>query len=436
MGRMRLWNFFKSVSEKAPGDYDPGRSGRVGLFAIVALQHALLWSSLYVLGSETYLLIEHDIGGDVLVSAMMLFVAGGSSLVYLTLQNAAAMLFVQRSDVHVQPNKKRAMQWLALISIRLSVTAWLAACGLNVTSTFARQPYCSRIGNRTDSGGFINTSVACIVQRTDVGASSVCLYRLAAILLFILLHKITETFRARLFGIVEHPADIPPTLPCYAVPGRAKALDMSFNCRSLSSLSSHTLVASPSDSTAQLLPACPGKAVIGLGIVYGPPTRKQSAPSLLMPRPSLSSIRTHTTMATLPPRSPLLPLPAYFPNKYRRLSAIPQAIHSPRIHKLPKLDRSRSYKAVKMIPPSPILCARNLAAFNRSTESLSSVYSRSVSGEKRSSVPGVSLGEASRSYSSTTCTIVVRSPLGTMRMENDPDVAAVLEWDIKGLTIQ
>ena len=196
---------------------------------------------------------------------------------------------------------------------------------------------------------------------------------------------------------------------------------MSFKCRSSSSLSSRTLVPSQHNSLTNLLPSCPEKAVFGLGI-YAP---KQSTPSFLTPRPSLHSIRTHTMMSSLPPPSlPLPPLPAYFPEKYRQPSAIQKAIHAPRPQRPYQPSRSHSSRTVRMVPPSPALSCSNLAAFNRSTESLSSVYSRSISGEKHSPRPGA-LSESSRSFSSGSTATVVKSPLGAMRRAETPDTVVM-----------
>ena len=70
----------------------------------------------------------------------------------------------------------------------------------------------------------------------------------------------------------------------------------------------------------------------------------------------------------------------------------------------------------------------NLAAHNKSAESLSSVYSRSISGEKHSSQhtqgPGA-LRASSRSYSSSSTATVKKSHLGAMRLAEDPEVIIV-----------
>ena len=193
--------------------------------------------------------------------------------------------------------------------------------------------------------------------------------------------------------------------------------EMSFKCRSSTSLSSHTLVPS-FDSTSSLLASKPEK-VVGLGI-YAPNT---SPAAFLAPRPLLSSIRTHTTIGTIPPLSPLPPLPAYFPAKYRKGSAMHKAIYPPKRPQRP--ERSKSERTVRIVPPSPALSATNLEMHNNSAESLSSVYSRSTSGEKhspRAVQRPVQLTDGSRSYSSGSTVTIVKSPLGAMRLADRPDV--------------
>ncbi|KAK5134788.1 hypothetical protein LTR08_006163 [Meristemomyces frigidus] len=118
--------------------------------------------------------------------------------------------------------------------------------------------------------------------------------------------------------------------------------------------------------------------------------------------------------------SPLPPLPAYFPEKYRQMSAMHKAVHPPKTSRPYSLGRTQSARSLRMVPPSPALSTANLAAFNRSTESLSSVYSRSVSGEEKTPRPAA-LSESSRTLSSGSATTIVKSPLGAMRRAADPD---------------
>lgn len=194
--------------------------------------------------------------------------------------------------------------------------------------------------------------------------------------------------------------------------------EMSFKCRSSATLSSTTLVPAFDESTASLLPKQPEKAV-GLGIY----TSRSSMPTFLAPRPSLSSIRSHASIHLPPPTSPLPPLPAYFPDRYTMGSAMHKAIHP--LQRPQRPTRRPSEHTVRLVPPSPALSIANLAAFNKSAESLSSVYSRSVSGERynpRTLPRRGALAAGSRTTSSSSTVTVKRSPLGIMRLASDPEI--------------
>jgi hypothetical protein len=185
--------------------------------------------------------------------------------------------------------------------------------------------------------------------------------------------------------------------------------EWSFKCRSSRSLSCTTLVPTPQRSTSNLLPKCPEKAVLGLGI-HAP------RPSLLMPRPSLSSIRTHTTINSMPPSSPLPPLPAYFPQP-RRPSNLQNASYPPQPRPY-GLDRTHSGKTIRLVPPSLALSRTDLSR----SESPSSVYSRSISGDEDMPPPGA-LGDVGRAFSSNSVFTVVKSPLQTVQSMSDLDSA-------------
>lgn len=242
------------------------------------------------------------------------------------------------------------------------------------------------------------------------------LSRMVSLALFISTHKTEEPFRAHLFGVIKEQALLPLVLPYKASKQPVMFSEMSFKCRSSASLSSHTLVPS-CDSTTTLLPTKPEK-VVGLGI-YAPKVSR----TFLTPRPSLTTLRTHTNIGSAPPSSPLPPLPAYFPEKYRKGSTMHNAVYPPRRPQGP--ERSKSERTVRIVPTSPALSITNLAMHNNSVESLSSVYSRSISGEKRNTrevrrPAGVTDG--SRSYSSGSTATIVKSPLGAMRLADWPDV--------------
>jgi hypothetical protein len=65
---------------------------------------------------------------------------------------------------------------------------------------------------------------------------------------------------------------------------------------------------------------------------------------------------------------------------------------------------------------------------NNSMESLSSVYSSTITGEKRNTMeaarPG-GLADGSRSYSSGSTATIVKSPLGAMRLADRPDIVVM-----------
>lgn len=239
--------------------------------------------------------------------------------------------------------------------------------------------------------------------------------------LFILIHRTREPYRCHLFGVTAEQPVLPTTIP-YKFPidrpTNPTFSEMSFKCRSSTTLSSTTLVPAFADSTASLLPKRPEK-VVGLGIY----TSRPSMPSFLAPRPSLSSIRSHASIHLPPPTSPLPPLPAYFPDRYNSGRAMHKATHPPQQPPLP--SRRLSEHTVRLVPPSPALSTANLAAFNRSAESLSSVYSRSISGERyspRTTQRAGGLAPESRTVSSSSTVTVKRSPLGVMRLASDPDI--------------
>ncbi|OTA30484.1 hypothetical protein BTJ68_09377 [Hortaea werneckii EXF-2000] len=305
-------------------------------------------------------------------------------------------------------------QWLAKLSLRVGVTLWMAACGLNIVFTIARQPHCIPENGATRSS-LIHAGRLCVVQRTGVGASLLAM--LAAGALFALLQKTLEPFRANLFGIREDFDSLPHLLSYAASTDRAMFSEMSFKCRSSSSLSSAGSISTPNRSTSHLLPSCPEKAVIGLGIY----SCKNSRPSFLTPRPSLCSIRTHTTVGSRKPCLPLPPLPPYFPDACRRNTTVPKAAVPPQRPPRPYSYSDLQGKTVRMVPPSPTLLSPNPVALKRSEESLSSMYSRSISGESRraSAIRPALLRENGRAYSSSSTMTVVKSPLGTMRLAGD-----------------
>lgn len=153
--------------------------------------------------------------------------------------------------------------------------------------------------------------------------------------------------------------------------------DMSFKCRSTSTFSSYTIAESDEDILYKLYPTRPEKAY-GLGI-YAP---KTSTANFLAPRPSLRTIRSHASFGHPPPKSsPVPPLPVYDPENYRNLPAT-QKIAAPPI-KVYTLRRKNSRRPLRVVQYTPTPADNKSHVLDRTTsgESLSSIYSRSVSGD-------------------------------------------------------
>lgn len=164
--------------------------------------------------------------------------------------------------------------------------------------------------------------------------------------------------------------------------------EMSFKCRSTSTFLSYTIAEPNEDTLYTLYPTRPEKAY-GLGI-YAP---KTSAASFLTPRPSLRTIRSQESFGHRPLKSsPVPPLPVYDPEKYKDIPAMKKVSQPPkRVYTLRRKGNERALRAVQC-PPLPSDKAHTL---NRSAskESLSSVYSRSVSGDSPDPYRGPFVGK-------------------------------------------
>lgn len=88
---------------------------------------------------------------------------------------------------------------------------------------------------------------------------------------------------------------------------------------------------------------------------------------------------------------------------------------------------------MRVVPPSPALSLANVRALNRSTDSLSSIYSRSVTGERytHSQQRPQCLSDG-RSFSSSSMATVKKSPLGMMRLASDPEI--VIDRDRRSMS--
>lgn len=237
--------------------------------------------------------------------------------------------------------------------------------------------------------------------------------RLTSATLLTLNERVQEPFRCHLFGITKQPHALPQTIVNNNPPLRAMYSEMSFKCKSSASLSSRTPATSRDASMSTLYTK---EKAVGLGIYT-------SEPLFLTPRPSLSSIRTHTIIQSLPKHSPIPPLPAYFPERYRRGTAAHKTVCPPR--RPPRPERTPRGRTIRAGPSTPALSTANLNAYNRSMESLSSVYSRSVSGEQHSRQRGAEntrrLTVGSRSCISGTTTTLNRSPLAVVSLASHPE---------------
>ena len=201
-------------------------------------------------------------------------------------------------------------------------------------------------------------------------------YRVVSIGLVLLTWKTTDPYHAHLLGITKPPTLLPFILP-YNTGERRMFSDMSFKCRSTSTFSSYAIAEPDEDILYKLYPTRPEKAY-GLGI-YAP---KTSTANFLAPRPSLRTIRSHASFGPPPLKSsPVPPLPVYDPEKYRNLPAMQKIAAPPkRVYTLRRKNSRRPLRTGQFdSAPSndkPKVLDRSL-----SEESLSSVYSRSLSGD-------------------------------------------------------
>jgi hypothetical protein len=201
-------------------------------------------------------------------------------------------------------------------------------------------------------------------------------YRVVSVGLVLLIWRTTDPYHAHLLGITKSPTLLPFILP-YNTGERRMFSDMSFKCRSTSTFSSYTIAEPDEDILYKLYPTRPEKAY-GLGI-YAP---KTSTANFLAPRPSLRTIRSHASFGPPPPKSsPVPPLPVYDPEKYRNLPAMQKITAAPR--RVYTLRRKNSRRPLRVVQydPTPSNDKPHVLGRSASKESLSSIYSRSVSGD-------------------------------------------------------
>jgi hypothetical protein len=171
--------------------------------------------------------------------------------------------------------------------------------------------------------------------------------------------------------------------------------EMSFKCRSTSTFSSYTLPEPNEDTLYTLYPTRPEEAY-GLGI-YAP---KASVASFLTPRPSLRTIRSQASFGHRPLKSSSVPpLPVYDPEKHKDKLTMQKASQLPRrVYTLRRKSSQRGALRAAQCSPLPMDDKPKPRTLDRSVsgESLSSIYSRSVSGDSpdlsHRSVFGKSIG--------------------------------------------
>lgn len=361
-------------------------------------------------------------------------VAGVLSSAYIGLQNITTRLRTKARD-RWQSERADTCQALAQHVLRILFTIWMVTCGLSITFTAARRPLCEmHVGRPSSSVTPLDMGSTCIVNRIGIIVS--CIALLACGGLFVLVHKVSDSSRAHLLGIVQEQDLMPFSLPYRSTADRRLGSEMSFKCRSSTSLASSTLPMPWSASTAFLVEP-QHRHSQGLGIYTG----HRSAPSLLSARPSLSSIRSHASLSLPPPPTsplpPLPPLPVHIPNKCRATSALPALTLQKAVYP-PRSTHGLQPKSILRPKSSHALSTNNLAVLakgNTSQQSLSSIYSRSISGEQNSPLPpGMAyspnvgarhsslprmpsnMSMSSRSSSSTSTATIKRSPLGNMTL--------------------
>lgn len=238
--------------------------------------------------------------------------------------------------------------------------------------------------------------------------------RIDTIMLCLLRRHVADANRCYIFGVVPEDMLLPLHLSQKRRTLRAKPSEMSFKCRSSVSMASQATVTlwKGGDTIPANAELCLPSH--GLGIH----TSRSSAPaSLLYPRPSVSSIRSHTSLPLYqPPASPLPPLPVYLPDARRATTAMHKAIHQPATFSRPiPIRPARSDDTLRILPPPvPALAQLSLAVPARRPQSASSIYSRDTTGDseiipRRS--PRPSLITSSRTSSSSSVATIKPSPL-------------------------
>ncbi|KAK4985405.1 hypothetical protein LTR66_008177 [Elasticomyces elasticus] len=285
----------------------------------------------------------------------------------------------------------------------MTVTLWLISCGIGITFTAARQPFCLRGSDRATQEDVAAWQVGttCVLQRVGILAGVLAL--IASTILFISISTTHSPFTTHLLGTLDYE-DL-PTPPTHPYPFHPTPQYHSFSISSSKSLISQSSAYSALSSGL----FCIGQTTTtstdnnnnnkGLGI------------SLLTPRPSIASLRP--SYLPPPPSAPLPPLPIYNPTRLARHSAADsatRAVCSP-IH---TFTSARRASADAKIPSSPALSRADLSTWQgrvgRNTPAHRAIHPPFTSARRASAdeatIPSPSLCHAARRSASD-------PPLGT-----------------------
>ncbi|KAM3417273.1 hypothetical protein BST61_g5529 [Cercospora zeina] len=269
------------------------KRNRLGRLTIVVCQNALLWTALYVIASTIFILVIGAVDAQAIPSAVMYLVAGILSLSYLLLQTIATHLRTRARSM-IDGERVDAHRSLAAHTLPILVTIWMVASGLCITFTAARQPLCTsgRISAKT---AVVDQGRTCIINRITILTGLVGM--IATTILFLLIRQVTGANRCHLLGMVPEHKLLPLFLAHKDRGLRTMPSEMSFKCRSSTSISTRALAAehtehNPMPQSFRSSLASTSTTIIILNTV----SHKHAAPA--------AAIFTTTTTTRLPSESP------------------------------------------------------------------------------------------------------------------------------------
>ncbi|RMY49641.1 hypothetical protein D0863_15091 [Hortaea werneckii] len=355
--------------------------------AIVAFQHILLWTSVYVLASEVYMLASRAVTSELLPSSILLLTSSCVAMIYIACHMTVSFMSRRPQTSHVN-DRLIISQWLAKLSLRVGVTLWMAACGLNIVFTIARQPHCIPENGAAHSS-LIHAGKLCVVQRTGVGASLLAM---------------------RPFCTIAQDLGALSCQPLWYQERLRLASTLAVPC--------------PINRQSNVF-----RNVIQVPVLFFPLLNRFNldANSLNQSLAAKLSRKGHHRLGNILCQrfAPIIPYAS-------SVFELHTNAHNNCIEKTLFATSATSSilsgcvtlqgRTVRMVPPSPApLLSPNPVALKRSEESLSSMYSRSISGESRraSAARPALVSENRRTYSSGSTTTVVKSRLGTMRLASE-----------------